>query len=777
MRTFIYKFTILVFLVCPTLLSIHAQNSKEGGVIEVDEVDLAKEADIYIDKKNFLAALPLFEKLYENSPERLEYKLALAICYTYKSGEKKRAVTFFEEILESDPKNKHIHYELGRAYHLTSQFEKALVQLEIAKVKKSSKDKEKNIIELIRFCGNGIDLIKTPVEVEIENMGPVINSSGSEYVPVISSDESMLIFTYAGKNCIGGLQNQFGQPDPKGYYYEDILVSYRIGKLWLTPEDIGSNINSSAHDACIALSGDGQKLFVYKDTDEGSGEIYMSVLEGNVWSQPVKLNININTEFWEGSASLSADEKTLYFTSERAGGFGGRDIYKSEKREDGIWDEAVNLGPNINTEYDDDAPFIHPDNKTLYFSSMGHNSLGGYDIFSSVKSNDTSWTKAKNIGYPINTPEDDVFYVVAANGERGYYSSARDGSFGQHDIFIVHQGKSSVKHALVLVKGRVTANDHPTIANISVTYVANGELQGTYKSNSASGKYLISLPTGSDYSIKYEVDGFSSKTENISASAIDYFAEKVIDVKLYSENFQPLVTIEGNLYYSERPLRPAAYITMFIKASDGSVKVKTTSTDSRGYFRFTDLKPQDEYFITLDEKDPELKAYISPVIVGHASIGMNAKSNTKINEATTDDNGAFRIEFSDNKFLYTNLPSDPAKLEKLNFRDPDIYQEILEKFGNIKVENLSFKVQIGAYQDATNFDHRYISSVHKVHTQVLKDGITRFTIGKLFTLIEAEDLKLNAIGRGCTDAFILIFYKGKRRLLSEAVANGFFETK
>jgi hypothetical protein len=139
--------------------------------------------------------------------------------------------------------------------------------------------------------------------------------------------------------------------------------------------------------------------------------------------------------------------------------------------------------------------------------------------------------------------------------------------------------------------------------------------------------------------------------------------------------------------------------------------------------------------------------------------------------------GNFRIVFSDGKFLYTNLPADPARLEQVNFEDPDIYQEILDKFGNIKVENLIFKVQIGAYQDAANFDNGYISSVHKVSTQVLKDGITRFTIGELITLNEAEDLKLNAIGRGCTDAFILIFYKGKRRLLLEAVANGFFETK
>ena len=203
MRSTIYSCAVAVFIILCTPFSVRSQDSNQNKVIVVDEVDLAKEADIYMDKKNFLAALPLFEKLFENYPNRIAYKLALAICYTYKSGEKKKAVKFFEEILVSDPKSKHINYELGRAYHLTSQFDKALVQLKIAKEKKGSKDKEKNITELIRFCRNGIELIKSPVDVEIENIGPVINSSGSEYVPVISSDESMLIFTYAGKNCIG----------------------------------------------------------------------------------------------------------------------------------------------------------------------------------------------------------------------------------------------------------------------------------------------------------------------------------------------------------------------------------------------------------------------------------------------------------------------------------------------------------------------------------------------------------------------------------------------
>jgi len=586
-----------------------------------------------------------------------------------------------------------------------------------------------------------------------------------------------LIFTYKGERSIGGLQDEYGVPDPKGMYSEDILVSYKLGNIWLTPQDIGSNINSAAHDACIALSGDGQKLFVYKDSQEGSGDIYESVLDSNVWTSPVKMNININSEYWEGSASLSPDEKTIYFTSEKPGGFGGRDIYKSSLREDGIWDEAVNLGPAVNTPYDDDAPFIHPDGKTLYFSSQGHNSMGGFDIFFTEILTDTLWAPSQNIGYPINTSGNDIFYVVSANSKRGYYSSERSGGFGQHDIFIVHQGQDAKKHALLLVKGKVTANDNPAMAKIEVLYTANGASQGHYHSNSASGKYLISLPTGNDYTIKYTVDGYEEHIEKVYAAGINVFTQTVIDVDLYSKDYQPKLTVDGNLLYSESPLRPAAYITMYVKDQSGGVTIKTTSTDARGYFRFTNLNAADHYYITLDEKDPDLKAFINPVIIGNAKVGGKGREGLQINDVTTKADGSFKLVFSDDKFLYSNLPTNIDELNKLNFNDPEIYQEVLEKFGDVSAKDLIFKVQVGAYNNPKNFDYNHLIPLGEVNIEQLKDGITRFTQGELRTLNQAEDLKHKIIGRGTTDAFILIFYQGKRRLLAEAVANGFYATQ
>jgi len=229
----------------------------------------------------------------------------------------------------------------------------------------------------VDYCNNAMDLISKPVNVRIENIGPPINTSANEYAPVISSDEAVLIYTYRGPRSKGGLLNKFGMTDEKGTYYEDIFITYKVGDNWLDPESIGDNINTTAHDAPVALSPDGQKLFIYRDTyEEASGEIFVSELDSNLWTVPIRLGENINSKKWDCSASLSPDGKTLYFSSTRDGTLGGRDIWRSRVMEDESWGPAQNLGPVINTPYDDDAAFIHADGKTLYFSSKGAQQYG-----------------------------------------------------------------------------------------------------------------------------------------------------------------------------------------------------------------------------------------------------------------------------------------------------------------------------------------------------------------------------------------------------------------
>jgi hypothetical protein len=249
----------------------------------------------------------------------------------------------------------------------------------------------------------------------------------------------------------------------------------------------------------------------------------------------MRLRGEVNTLNWEGSCSLSPDGKTLYFTSDRGGGFGGRDIYKATLLADSSWDNVVNLGDKINTKYDDDAPFIHPDGRTLIFSSKGHNSMGDYDIFqTSFNIQDSTWFKPENLGYPINTPDDDRYYVLSGDGKRGYYASGKTGGQGLHDLYVVEPGISS-KTVLAILKGKVTLDDKPIEAEILVDIVNKNKQYSVFHSNSTSGNYLISLPAGEDYKVTFRVPGFPDQVVNVEVTrAVEYF-EKIANIPFLSK--------------------------------------------------------------------------------------------------------------------------------------------------------------------------------------------------------------------------------------------------
>jgi len=554
-----------------------------------------------------------------------------------------------------------------------------------------------------------------------------------------------------------------------------VQISYKLDEAWLAPENIGLNINSNTHDASIALSGDGQTLFVYRYSDEGSGDIFQSQLVGEEWSSPTRLNDNVNTPNWEGSASLSPDGQTLYFTSERPGGQGGRDIYLSRMRSDGVWGKAENLGPAINTIYNDDAPFIHPDGKTLYFSSQGHFNMGNYDIFIAEWEGE-AWSEPQNMGYPLNTAGDDMFYVVGANGERGYFSSGRPRGMGKQDIYIAHLDKIENDHALIMLTGVVTANDAATEAKITVLDSDNNAVQGNYSSNASTGAYLLSLPGGMDYSVSYDVEGYETHIENVQGPSTSEFMEMVVDVDLYSDDYKPSLTLSGNLLYQKSPARPAVRITVQIRDKSGNLVQHETETDSRGYFKFAGIPSNAEYVLSISDEDPDLKAYVHPVIVGTALMKRRGVKDVKINGIVTDTSGSFSIELKDDNLLSSNLPESKAALETVDYSDADVYQEVLDKYGSMAADELVFKIQVGAYKSTRTVDYSHLSALGDVSKKMWADGLMRYTIGEVSTLRDCEVLKNKAIRKGQGDAFILIFYKGEKRLLSEVVANGFYKS-
>lgn len=523
------KKILVLFFLCPTLLF-----SQKKHLVTDDIRDAT--AEYAFAEGNYLQALPFFRELHEKYPKNLNYKYKLGICYLYKPDEHEKAIPLLEQVYEEAPKIKDILYNLGRAYHANYKFDEALNYFNKYLDEKLPSDQEQLTRQYIEHSNNAKNYYNNPIETEIVNFGIPVNTEASEYVPVLSADETVLIFTYRGERSTGGLMDLNYEPDPFGQYFEDVFISYKINGEWTEPESIGDNINSRGHDAAIALSADGQKLFTYKNTLEDEGDIYISYLEGTTWTTPEPLKGGINTKTWEGSCSLSSDEKTLYFSSERPGGYGGKDLYKATLQEDGSWGNIENLGDNFNTEHDEDAPYIHPDGTIFHFSSNGKNSMGGYDIFKCVLQ-DGLWTAPENVGYPINTVNNDIYYVISADGGKGFYSTGKSGGYGMQDLYVVSPGIQGKKPVLMLVNGVVTLNDVPVEAKIEVTYESNNNTHGTFESNSATGKYLFNLPSGTNYNISYKLNGFEDQSKTINAAEIDTFTQNTIDIAFYTPDY------------------------------------------------------------------------------------------------------------------------------------------------------------------------------------------------------------------------------------------------
>ncbi|QNL22181.1 OmpA family protein [Hyphobacterium sp. CCMP332] len=511
-----YFLIIFVISFCSTIAL--SQNKKEIRQIEPD----AKE---FFRIEEFHRALPLYIKLDSLSPNNGLYNFRIGVCYL-NSYDKTRALPYFERAVRFGYEEEHLDMYLGRSYHLSQYFEKAIGYYE--KYKKHLEEIDERPEELIQVtkyieeCKVGSELVKQPVKADIENLGAKMNSIYPDYVPVISADEEVLIFTSRRPNSTGG-EMEF----ETGHYYEDIYISGKKDKEWTPPIKMPYGINTEKHDACIGLSPDGQKLFIYRSNQSStfSGDIYVSNLKGNVWSEPERMPEPINSDGWEPSASITPDEKTIYFTSDREGGYGGTDIYMAKLLPSGEWAKPKNLGPKINTKYNEDGPFIHPDGKTLYFSSRGHKTMGGYDIFKTVLDEDSNdWSEPLNMGFPINTADDDIYYVLSADGTRAYFSSHREDTYGEKDIYVAHLPVKSI--AIIQFKGHVFRDDtkEPVAATITVTDLTTQNIVGITNSNSFNGRYTTILPPRKNYAINVDLPGYLFYSENINIpEQVEYF--------------------------------------------------------------------------------------------------------------------------------------------------------------------------------------------------------------------------------------------------------------
>ena len=548
------KTLLLIFLCIVFPVSFYSQTAAKDKKWTEEERKQMEKAELLCVEKNNRLALPIIEKLYEKHPLDMHLKYLYATCAIATPGKQEVCLTLLKEVYEKNKKAADIDYYLARANFLTYNFDEALTGIAayIKKTKKLSAEQKKNCEQLVNYCNNAKLLVPNPVSVRIENMGSTINTAAAESAPCLTDDENTIIFTYCGEKSKGGLQNAFNQPNKNGVYYEDVYMSTKVDGVWKTPEEI-KTLNTNNNEAVLFLSNDGQKLFINIDSQQDDGDIYMSTLDKDVWGGAVKLEGDVNSKEWENNSSLSPDGKTLYFSSNRPGGFGGKDIYKSNLLPNGTWGMAKNMGDKINTPLDEDAPFIHYDGRLLLFSSQGHNSIGGYDIFKTyMNTTDSTWSAAENIGCPINTPGDEIHYVLSPSGDNGYYGLGKADGFGDFDIYKVEPGITGVMPVVAVSKGRVTLDTLPVEAEITVEVPARNTVFRTLKSNDKTGAYRITLPVGEDYKVTWKVKNLPVQTKMIEASKATAYLLDLKDINFTSipDTAKPVASTDTAMWHT-----------------------------------------------------------------------------------------------------------------------------------------------------------------------------------------------------------------------------------
>jgi hypothetical protein len=520
---------ILLIVICTNFLNAQKANTK--GWSAADQKIFTK-AEALFENKNYAGAFEKYKALLANHATDLYLKYNLAICGVDLSDKHQEALAYLDDVHAANPKTANINFYYAILFHKTYQFDKALELINALMADaKTTPEQKTYLLRLTNYCKNGKTLVDNPVAAKIENLGTPLNSAASEYAPVITSDEETMIFTYRGKESMGGLVDETNKADPEGNYNEDIFISKKVDGKWSAPEGI-KELNTLDNDAVIAISNDGQQLFIFKETKTDGGDIYVSKLVNGKWEKAEKLKGEVNTNSWEGSVSMSGDSRKLFFASERPGGLGGKDIYMATLKTDGTWGNVTNLGNKINTPLDEDAPFIHPDGRSIVFSSEGHNSIGDFDIFIADYDEATKmWKDPTNVGYPVNTTDDDLCYVLSADGKRGYYSSAKKDGNGDQDIYMVDPGIMSKQSHVTIIKGTITELLSPIECEINVKINGeDGRSYGTYRSNPVNGHYLVNLPSGFNYKLSYYHPILGDKVFDIVAEKVEGYAEKIINI-------------------------------------------------------------------------------------------------------------------------------------------------------------------------------------------------------------------------------------------------------
>lgn len=523
-----------LLLLCACLFTTLAFSFVSGD----DELSLKNKGKAELAKQKlyggqYKEALSMFNEILKDHPGNGSMLYYAADC-NYKIGEKDKALELLEKAKNSAKPNPEAFLLLGQIYEADGKTDQALEVFNTYKAKASPSQIKESFVDLyISHCNNAKALMAKPADVKVENLGQKVNSKFDDKGPAITADGRKLFFN---------TRRPQGTDDPvdvegDGKFFENIYYTTwdTTHQMWVDADEVPGQINMrGTHAACTGISPDGKQIFIYKndlkDVASRGGDIFISKVMNNKWKTPEPIGKPVNTSYWEGGACISPDGKTLYFVSEspkygKEKGFGMADIWMVKRISKTEWGKPENLGPEVNTPYQEVGIFLAPDGKTLFFCSNNPSSMGDYDIFRTVNENG-KWSKPENVGYPINSVRRDGPLVLAAGAQYAYFSSDRPGGFGENDIYKVDLqnysllDKGFVKktdNALSIMMGLVRDGfEGKPLEGAEVSFLNEAGEKVASVTTNENGEYLITLKGGINYTVKVTREGFKPMEEKVN---------------------------------------------------------------------------------------------------------------------------------------------------------------------------------------------------------------------------------------------------------------------
>ena len=684
--------------------------------------------------KIYSQSIRIADKLLQTDTENANYNYRKGYALLYSNSDYSVALPYLIKANKSVSKNYDgssateknapidAVYHLAHCYHLYGSVDSAIT---LFNKYISLAPRNNELVKYSEFamkqCLVAKEAMKNPRNYVLKNVGDSINSKYPDYSPVISLDGNSLYFT---SRRLWEDSSNFTMIDPaSGFYFEDIYLSYKNENGEWTKAKRLEFCKRDQMEATVSVSSDERTIYTYEDKT-GKGDIYYTKFNNGFFEDVEPLDVpNVNSSSWETHLTVSADGQRMFFVSDRPGGFGGRDIYIMRKLPNGEWSLPSNLGPKINTVYDEDSPFISVDNKSLYFASNGITSMGGFDVFLSILVDENEWSAPVNLGYPLNSTADDIFYTTTIDGLTGYLTSVRRDGFGDKDIYEIKNDQFQPQNIAVL-KGKInTVENTPLPTDITVTLVCNdcgtGEAKDLLPRN-RDGRFLSTLEACRKYTVVYKRAGEEFYHEDIETNCDMGYQEINVSILLRLKDMKVIpfdhYNLIGNLRQKSDKMPIENAKVQFINPSTKEV-VEEIYTDNSGNFspKLLDGKSLDDtinYQVRISKKDYLTQLFdVNKVLGDTQEIVLNYQLE--------------KMDIGVDIGKVLNLSPINFDLNKSNIR-PDAQVE-LDKIVKIMNDNPTIKVELSSHTDCRGSDKYNMALSQrraKSSADYIKDKIT-----------------------------------------------------